>query len=105
MAHPFYGNYVKPSSDNSFSKLQDFITQASRLQSNERTARKAQEGAKERLAMQLDSTELMFNRTETRLDTRLKDVLKNSKESRATSKQNRYINLEKEMDRQEMHPI
>ena len=98
MAHPFYGNYVKASSDPSFSKLQDYITQAARLYSNERIARKAQEGAKERLTMELDSQETRYNRTENRLDKDLNDMLK-------TRKLNRYVTRETEEDRQEMFPI
>tara|TARA_R110002020_G_scaffold87726_7_gene215984 strand:- start:1950 stop:3233 length:1284 start_codon:yes stop_codon:yes gene_type:complete len=97
MAHPFYGDYKKANYDVNKS-LDAFIKQASALASNERNVTKQQRGAKERLEMELNSKEEMFDRTENRLDTALADAMKSSSVQRK-------VQLATNARAQELHPI
>lgn len=97
MAHPFYGDYKKANYQVNKS-LDNYITQAARLMSNERTVRAQQKGAKERLAMELDSVEKRFNRTENRLDTALADAMK-------TAQVNRTVSLDSNSRANALHPL
>jgi hypothetical protein len=96
MAHPFYGDYKQPNF-NVHKVLSDQILQSARIMSNERIVRKQQKGAKERLSMEIDSREKMFNRTENRLDTALADTMRNNAV-------NRKILLNNDKRSNELHP-
>ncbi len=93
MAHPFYGDYKKP--DRNVNKtIDDMIKLATQIVSNERIVDKQQNGAKERLEMELDSVEKRHNRTESRLDKQLQDQIKTNIQSRRHKEDYHPLNIE-----------